>query len=79
MWPIIPKTLTLDYDYLGNDYFEIYVINDSTVELYHMFSGTIYEFTGREFQQYLKLGNETGKKRVKTKNPVMNVVRQIKM
>lgn len=73
------KTLTLDYDYLGNDYFEIYVINDSTIELYHVSSGTIYEFTGRGFQQYLKSGNETGKMRVKTKNPVMNVVRQRKM
>ena len=30
------KTLTLDYDFLGNDYFELYVINDSTIELYHV-------------------------------------------
>ncbi len=73
------KTLTLDYDYLGNDYFEIYVINDSTIELYHVSSGTVYEFTGRGFQQYLKSGSETGKKRVKTKNPVMDVARQRKM
>ena len=73
------KTLTLDYDYLGNDYFEIYVINDSTIELYHVSSGTVYKFTGRGFQQYLKSDNETGKKRVKTKNPVMDVVRQRKM
>ncbi len=73
------KTLTLDYDYLGNDYFEIYVINDSTIELYHVSSGTVYEFTGRGFQQYLKSGSETGKKRVKTKSPIMNVTRQRKM
>ncbi|MGB5817847.1 MAG: nicotinic acid mononucleotide adenyltransferase, partial [Saonia sp.] len=26
------KTLTLDYDFLGNDYFELYVINDNTIE-----------------------------------------------
>ena len=30
------KTLTLDYDFLGNDYFELYVINDSSIELYHV-------------------------------------------
>lgn len=67
------KTLTLDYDFLGNDYFELYVINDSTIELYHVDSGTIYEFTGRGYIQYLKSGSKTGKKRSKVKNATMNV------
>ena len=70
------KTLTLDYDFLGNDYFELYVINDSTIELYHVSSGTVYEFTGRGYIQYLKSSDGTGKKRSKTNNPVMNVTRQ---
>ena len=70
------KTLTLDYDFLGNDYFELYVINDSTIELYHVSSGTVYEFTGRGYIQYLKSSDGTGKKRSKTNNPVMDVVRQ---
>lgn len=61
------KTLTLDYDFLGNDYFELYVINDSTIELYHVSSGTVYEFTGRGYIQYLKSSDVTGKKRSKTK------------
>lgn len=73
------KTLTLDYDYLGNDYFELYVINDSTIELYHVSSGTVYEFTGRGYIQYLKSSGGTGKKRSKTNNPVMNVTRQRNM
>nr|WP_299343460.1 nicotinic acid mononucleotide adenyltransferase [Allomuricauda sp.] len=73
------KTLTLDYDFLGNDYFELYVINDSTIELYHVASETIYEFTGRGYVQYLKSGEKTGKKRVKMKNAEMNVTRQRKM
>jgi hypothetical protein len=73
------KTLTLDYDFLDNDYFELYVINDSTIELYHVSSGTVYEFTGRGYIQYLKSGNGTGKKRSKTKNPVMDVTRQRNM
>lgn len=73
------KTLTLDYDFLGNDYFELYVINDNTIELYHVSSGTVYEFTGRGYIQYLKSNGGTGKKRSKTNNPVMNVSRQRNM
>ena len=46
------KYLTLDYDYLGNEYFELSVINDQTIELFHSDSGTIYEFTGRGYIQY---------------------------
>lgn len=73
------KTLTLDYDYLGDDYFELYVIDDSTVELYHVGSETVYEFSGRGFIQYLKSKNDTAKKRVKTSNKYMNVERKRKM
>lgn len=71
------KTLTLAYDFMGNDYFELYVINDSTIELYHPDSGTIYEFRGRGYQQYLKSGKGSeAKKRTKTSNPVMKVERK---
>ncbi len=70
------KTLTLSYDFMGNDYFELYVINDSTIELYHTRSGTVYEFHGRGYQQYLKSGKgSVEKKRKKTSNPVMKVKR----
>ncbi len=73
------KTLTLDYDFMGNDYFELYVINDSTIELYHPSSETTYEFKGRGYQQYLKSGKSSEvRKRTKTKNPVMNVKRSRK-
>lgn len=46
------KNLTLDYDYLGNEYFELTVINDSRIELLHPASGTIYEFVGRGYLQF---------------------------
>lgn len=73
------KTLTLDYDFLGNDYFELYVIDDSTVELYHVASETVYEFAGRGFVQFLKSKESLGKKRTKSANRRMNVERKRKM
>lgn len=73
------KTLTLDYDFLGNDYFELYIPNDNTIELYHPDSGTLYEFRGRGFQQYLKSAKDTGKKRTKQELPVMDVKRKRKI
>jgi len=71
------KTITLDYDFLGDDYFELYVINDSTIELYHPDSETVYEFKGRGYIQYLKSGKASGdKKRKKSSNKIMHVTRQ---
>jgi hypothetical protein len=55
------KTLTLDYDFYDNEYFELSVINDGTIELYHPSSQTVYEFKGRGYIQYLKEGNVKGK------------------
>ena len=48
------KILTLDYDSSGNEEFELTVIDDETISLYHIASGTTYEFTGRGYIQYLK-------------------------
>ncbi len=71
------KTITLSYDFFGDDYFELYVLNDSRIELYHPSSGTTYEFKGKGYIQYLKSeSNTTDKKRVKTSNSIMNVTRQ---
>lgn len=55
------KTLTLDYDYFNNEYFELSVINDQRIELYHPASGTIYEFAGRGYIQYLREANTAQK------------------
>ncbi len=46
------KTLTLDYDYLGNEFFELSVINDSKIELLHVPSGTVYHFKGLGLLQF---------------------------
>ena len=48
------KILTLDYDSSGIEKFELTVIDDRTISLYHISSGTTYEFTGRNYIQYLK-------------------------
>jgi len=55
------KTLTLDYDFFDNEYFELSVINDRKIELFHPSSETVYEFVGRGYIQYLKTGNTKGK------------------
>ena len=54
------KTLTLDYDFFDNEYFELSVINDEKIELFHPSSETVYEFVGRGYIQYLKSGNTKG-------------------
>jgi len=62
------KALTLDYDYFADEYFEISIITDGEIELYHPTSGTAYRFVGRHFIQYLKTteGKMADKKRTKT-------------
>jgi len=69
------KTLTLDYDYFDNEFFELDVINDGQIELYHAASGTIYEFDGRGYIQFRtdSKGKKTDKlrkqKTTKKENP----------
>lgn len=65
------KYLTLDYDYLGNEYFELNVINDNTIELFHETSGTVYTFRGRGYIQYK---NSRGKLRI----PKAEIKKQMK-
>ncbi|WP_411766349.1 nicotinic acid mononucleotide adenyltransferase [Winogradskyella sp. A3E31] len=50
------KNLTLDYDYFDNEFFELSVIDDGTIELYHADSGTVYEFKGRGYIEFLRTG-----------------------
>lgn len=65
------KILTLNYDGGDNEEFELSVVNDGRVSLYHISSQTTYEFSGRGFIQYLKGGKvkpnvrNNGRKRTK--------------
>ena len=60
------KILTLDYDFFDNEEFELSVINDEKISLYHQASGTTYEFTGLGNIQY-KNGSVNGKEPRNTK------------
>lgn len=57
------KTLTLDYDYFENEFFELSIIDDSTIALYHPASGTEYRFRGKGYITYKTA--EEGKSRLK--------------
>lgn len=59
------KVLTLDYDYLDNEYFELNVIDDGNIELFHPDSGTTYEFQGRGYIQFLRSSTDGSTTRLK--------------
>ena len=63
------KTLTLDYDFFGNESFELSVINDQRIQLYHPSSGTTYEFTGRGYIQFMRESNAKGEITKSTTEP----------
>ena len=54
------KQLTLDYDFYDPDFFELSVINDELIKLYHPNSGKIYEYSGRSYITFMRT-SESGK------------------
>ena len=68
------KILTLDYDFFDNEEFELSVLNDGEISLFHVDSGTTYDFKGRrniQFKNGLEKGHETeGRKRFKVKRNI---------
>lgn len=67
------KGLTLNYDGGDKETFELKVLNDGEIELYHQNSKTTYVFSGKGFVQYLRATKESmkakseGRKRIKIK------------
>lgn len=55
------KTLTLNYDFFSNEYFDLNVIDDRTIELFHADSGTVYEFKGYGYIEFLRTENAQGR------------------
>jgi len=70
------KTLALDYDYFDNEYFELNVINDAKIELYHEDSGTAYEFEGRGYIEFLRTSNTINKSTSETQSSVQKKRKQ---
>jgi len=62
------KTLTLDYESFDNESFELSVINDGKIELYHPTSETVYQFEGRGYIQYLKNSSDSKRKATVKRN-----------
>lgn len=71
------KTLTLDYDFYNNEYFELTVINDRKIELYQPSSQSVYQFEGRGYIQYMKTTNTKNKNAVTS--PKMRTERKDKV
>lgn len=63
------KTLTLDYDYFSNEFFNLYVVDDGTIELSHAASGTVYEFRGLGYIEFLRTADAQGRMIEKTDKP----------
>ncbi|CAL2088903.1 hypothetical protein [Tenacibaculum sp. 190524A05c] len=59
------KFLTLYYDGGDTEEFELSVINDGTIELFHLSSNTTYVFTGRGFILYKKGDSKVKKEAVR--------------
>ncbi len=62
------KILTLDYDFFDNEEFELSVINDEEIDLFHVTSGTTYTFKGRGniiFKNASEKGVQKDRKRFK--------------
>lgn len=74
------KVLTLNYDGNNVEEFELTVLNDGKVELYHISSETAYKFNGRENIVYKKDGSiikKEPRKRVKVTRKVKNIKKHI--
>ena len=55
------KILTLDYEFFDNEQFELSVINDGEINLFHVDSETTYEFVGRNNIQFKNTSEKSEK------------------
>lgn len=69
------KYLYLNYSPSGQEKFELTVLNDGKIELYHLTSGTTYEFTGRQFLQF-RMNKTSQKTEVSTERMRTKITRK---
>lgn len=71
------KTLTLDYNFPDNEFFELTVIDDSTVELYQVSTGTTYIFRGKGYIQF-RMGEDGKSSLPKLREKTSDIKNKIK-
>ena len=65
------KILTLAYDSVNSEVFELSILSDNIVELFHIASETTYKFEGDYFIQYLKDGSSKNKTKRSRKRTII--------
>lgn len=72
------KTLTLDYNFPDNEIFELTVLNDHTIELFQVSSGTTYRFRGRGYIEFRTVAGGKGETTPKLRKKTEVIKKEIK-
>jgi hypothetical protein len=73
------KTLTLDYNFPDNEFFELTVINENTIELYQVSSGTTYRFRGKEYIEFRTVEGGKGETAPKLRKKTADIKKEIEV
>ena len=73
------KTLTLDYNFPDNEFFELTVINDNTIELYQISSGTTYRFRGKGYIAFRTAEGGKGETLPKLRKKTADIKKEIEV
>lgn len=71
------KTLTLDYNFPDNEFFELTVLNDNTIALYQVSTGTTYRFRGKGYIQYRTVQGSKGETTPKLRKKTADIKKEI--
>ncbi len=71
------KTLTLDYNFPDNEFFELIVIDDETIELYQVSSGTTYQFRGKGYLEFRNSEEDKNKSTPKYRSKTEDIKKDI--
>ncbi len=71
------KTLTLDYNFPDNEFFDLTVIDDQTIELYQVATGTTYQFRGKGYIQFRTAEDGKSKTAPKLRKKTADIKKEI--
>jgi len=72
------KTLTLDYNFPDNEFFDLTVIDDETIELFQINTGTTYQFRGNGYIQFRTARDGKSKNEPKLRRKTAAIKAEIK-